>query len=112
PDFAARIARITGTWRIEIENLHPGRDGETIVAIAVGARGATAPAVHLVRAGSAETVELRRGNGRPIAISLSDTKESDRDIAACVTNRRAPRRQAHPRLAARPAAQPDAGHGL
>ena len=86
PDFAARIARITGTWRIEIENLHPGRDGETIVAIAVGARGATPPAVHLVRAGSGETVELRRGNGRPIAISLSDTKESDRDIAACVTN--------------------------
>jgi hypothetical protein len=85
PDFGARIARITGTWRIEIENPHPGSSGETIVAIAVGPRGATPPAARLIRNGSRETVELRRGASRSIAVSLSDTKEPDRDIAACVT---------------------------
>ncbi|HXE15920.1 MAG TPA: hypothetical protein VN632_01730 [Stellaceae bacterium] len=86
PDFGARIARITGTWRIEIENSHPERDGETVVAIAAGPRGAAAPTVRLLGNGGAEGVELRRGGGHPVVVSLSDTKEPDRDIAACVTN--------------------------
>jgi hypothetical protein len=86
PDFPARIARVTGTWRIEIESAPKNADGEIIVAISVGPRGAVPPAARLVRDRHGETVDLRRGDGQNIAVDLPDNREPERDIAACVTD--------------------------
>jgi hypothetical protein len=86
PDFAARIARVTGTWRIEIESNPKTADGEIVVAISVGPRGAVPPDARLSRGGHDETVELRRGNGRRIAVDLSNNEGLDRDVAACATD--------------------------
>jgi hypothetical protein len=84
PDFPARIARVTGTWRIEIETAPQTADGEMIVAISVGARGANPPATRLMRGERDETVELRRGNGKPLQIPLPNSVEAGRGGNACV----------------------------
>jgi len=83
PDYPARLARVTGTWRVEIETDPAAAAGETIVAISVGAHGASPPAIHLVRNGAAESIRLRRANGREIAIGLASVREPDRDLATC-----------------------------
>jgi hypothetical protein len=86
PDFPARLARIAGTWRIEIESTPDAANGEAVVAISVGPRGATPPAARLSRGTGGDIVELRHANGKKIAVTLANDREPDRDIAACVTD--------------------------
>lgn len=83
PDFPARLARVTGIWRIEIESTPQAASGEMIVAISVGARGAATPSVRLVRDGDGERVELRH-NGRPVTVNLPDDQDTDNDLGPCV----------------------------
>jgi hypothetical protein len=84
PYFPALLARVTGTWRAEIETDPKTAGGETIVVISVGARGAIPPDARLVRDGSDETIELRRADGTRTAVRLPSMKEAEDDIGTCV----------------------------
>ncbi len=83
PDFPARLARVTGIWRTEIETTPAAAQGEIVLVIGVGPRGATPPAARLVRDRGGESVELRRGDGTPMTVALPDAQERARGIAAC-----------------------------
>lgn len=84
PDFPSRLARIAGSWRIEIESTPGVASGEMIVAISVGPRGATPATARLVR-GSQERIAVQR-NGHTATVDLSNREESGRDDGPCITN--------------------------
>jgi hypothetical protein len=83
PDFPGMLARVTGTWRAEIETDPATAGDEMIVVISVGARGAIPPTARLVRDGADEAIELRRANGAPIEVRLPGIDEAGPDLAAC-----------------------------
>jgi hypothetical protein len=83
PDFPARIARIHGSWRIEIETTPEAAKGEMIVAIAVGPRGMTPPQARLTRDDAGDHVALRRAAGSAITVDLPAHSVPHHDIAGC-----------------------------
>jgi hypothetical protein len=83
PDFPSRIARIRGSWRIEIETTPKAAEGEMVVAIAVGPRGMKPTEAHLTRDDAADHVALRRDAGRAVTVDLPAGKGSPHDVAGC-----------------------------
>jgi hypothetical protein len=83
PYFPALLARVSGTWRTEIEADPSTAGGEMIAVISVGARGAIPPVARLVRNGSDESIELHRANGTRIEVGLPNMTEADHDIGTC-----------------------------
>jgi hypothetical protein len=86
PDFPERLARITGIWRIEIETASAAAQGEIVLVIGVGPRGATPPSARLLRDKTGETVELRRRDGTMLDVALVDAPNPGRGIAACLVH--------------------------
>lgn len=84
PDYPARLARIAGAWRIELETTPAAANGQMIVAISAGPRGAPSPVARLTHDARGDSVVLRRANGSRIVVRLSDKRDPDREPAACI----------------------------
>jgi hypothetical protein len=81
PDYPARLARIRGAWRIELETTPDAAKGEMIVAIAVGPRGARAPMVHFRRDGEAQSIVVDRADGeKTLCLAAA---QPDRTLMPC-----------------------------
>jgi hypothetical protein len=78
PDYPARLARIAGAWRIEIETTPEAARGETILAISVGPRGMVAPTYTFFRGSSRDIVRLVRSDGRTMVVPLPDVPPAPR----------------------------------
>ena len=84
PDFPARLERVRGIWRSEIETDPATAGGEMVTAISVGPRGAAIPDIRLVKGVNGEAVQVARPDGTKIEVRLTDPKEPERDLAVCL----------------------------
>jgi hypothetical protein len=81
PDYPARLRRIEGAWRLEIETTPAAAEGETIIAISVGARGEATPKFNFYRKNDTEYIDITKINEKKIVVPLPDVPPAPR--AAC-----------------------------